>query len=91
MKHFGKLVQHLKLDYSYYSEKGHKAHHWRQAERLIFAHCTDTLKRIEIDCGYNNHEVKIMEELRKPFNNVEELSSATSTKSTADIAMMTFL
>lgn len=74
MKHFGRLVLNLKVDYGWFVRCAFSIPwenaHWRQAERLIFDHCTDTLKHIRFtDCITN----KMMEEICKPFKSVEEV------------------
>lgn len=73
VKHFGHLMLSLKIDYDCNVDESN-AHHWRLAEQHIYNHCVDTLKFIEVSrTSIECIDAKIMEENRKPFNNVEEL------------------
>lgn len=65
MKHFGHLVFRLKLDYSSCGYRNY-AHHWREAEQIIFEHCMETLTQLKLlGCRGN-----VFEELNKPFGKV---------------------
>lgn len=68
MKHFGKQVSQLKLDYRS-TQDNDDSHHWRDAERYIFEHCTESLTAIQLlNCRHN-----ALEEILKMNHHIEKL------------------
>lgn len=69
IQNFGPLIEKMELDYFIQPGKEDR-HHWREAERAIFRHCTKTLTDIMLV----NCRGKVFEEIREPFKNIKSVS-----------------